>query len=91
MARTMAAVADGTAAVDEFGELPGLKRDAERRSARRGHVITVWHHRGMHDPHGREAFCDVCGAVVVVTTEPAMGRPNTYGWTLTRPCGRREN
>jgi hypothetical protein len=72
--------------VDDFGELAVLKRDVEARSATLGHLITSWAQRGSHDPYGREAFCERCGAVAVVTTEPTLGRPRSYGWTLTRRC-----
>lgn len=85
-----AALLNADRGVDEFGELPELKRDAERRSARRGHAVTTWHRRGTHDPAGREAFCDKCGLAVIVSTDPQLGRPNVYGWTLTRRCERRE-
>jgi hypothetical protein len=71
---------------DDFGELPGLRREAVDRSAARGHLVTTWYRRGAHDPYGREAFCDHCGLAVIVSTEPALGRPRVYGWTLTKPC-----
>jgi|SRR5262245_27813698 len=72
--------------VDDFGELAGLKRAAEAESARHGHLIREWHRRGSHDPYGREAFCSRCQRCVIVSTEPTQGRPNVYGWTLSREC-----
>lgn len=75
--------------LDDFRELGPLKREAEARSAKLGHLITTWHSRGSHDPYGREAFCTRCSKAVIVTTEPTQGRPNCYGWTLTQPCPKR--
>jgi hypothetical protein len=82
------ALVDGRTAVDEFGELATLKREAEAKAAKRGHVIDAWHLRGMHDPAGRQGFCLKCGAATVVTTDPKPGLGAIYGWTLTRDCRR---
>ncbi len=71
---------------DDFGELAGLKREAATAAEKQGHTVTAWHQRGTHDPYGREGFCDRCGLVAVVSTEPALGRPRVYGWALTKPC-----
>jgi hypothetical protein len=80
------ALVDGRVAVDDFGELARLKREAEARAEKRGHALDAWHLRGTHDPAGRQAFCRYCGAATVVTTDPRPGLDMVYGWTLTRDC-----
>lgn len=76
------------AAIDQFGELAGRKRQAAERARGLGHDLLPWHQRA-NDPAGRyNAFCSCCNMLAVVCTEAPDGFPDIYGHALTRECSK---
>src|SRR5262245_56536065 len=76
------------AAVDQFGELPERKRGAERLARQQGHQLSGWHRR-QNDPQGHwDAWCQDCGMLAVVVTEPRPGIAHVYGKALELTCRR---
>lgn len=74
------------AAIDQFGELAGRKRQAAAAARRLGHDLLPWHQR-TNDPAGRyNAFCTSCNRVVVVCTETPEGFAEIYGTAFTEDC-----
>jgi len=74
------------AAIDDFGELPGRKREASATARKLGHDLDGWHRRS-NDPAGRwNAFCTVGNAAAVVCTETPEGFRDVYGPALTLEC-----
>jgi hypothetical protein len=73
-------------AIDQFGELPERKRDAEKAAFKHGHDLAGWHER-PNDPAGRwNNFCLACNQAVVVCTEAPEGFPQIYGPAYTKEC-----
>lgn len=74
------------AAIDQFGELAGRKREAAAKARNLGHDLMPWHERG-NDPAGRwNAFCTVCNKAVVVCTEAPHNLPDVYGPAIVIEC-----
>jgi hypothetical protein len=75
------------AAIDQFGELAGRKKEAAATARALGHDLGPWHKR-KQDTAGRvNAFCHKCNRPAVVCTEPPEGFPAVYGKALTEECG----
>lgn len=73
-------------AIDDFNELAGRKRQAEKGARQFNHDMSGWHKR-PNDPHGRHnAFCLACGALMVVAVDPPVGVAHVYGRALEERC-----
>jgi len=74
--------------LDEFGDLAAVRRAATKQATRLGHAMGRWHVR-PNDNTKANSFCDTCGALLVVNSEPGDGLAETYGHALTMRCGRK--
>jgi hypothetical protein len=74
------------AAIDNFGELPARKRQAETVARRLGHDLDAWHRRACDEAGRWNAFCHSCNKAVVVCTEAPDGFQDIYGPAYTEEC-----
>lgn len=71
---------------DDFGELPGLKRLAQKRASGRGHQLSRFRVR-LNDDTKLNAFCTTCGSLVVINLDLDSDLPALYGTALMTRCG----
>lgn len=73
--------------IDDFGELPALKRRAQAMAENNHHRLHDFHLR-PNDDTKLSAYCERCGGMVVINLEPSGELPPLYGPVLRTLCKR---